>query len=176
MTCSTDIVDCLKKKGVEPRPFASSEESDLPASNALFPEKIIYRSLSLSESQWWAIAFNHRVSIRGYQMESRAPSTDNCRLKEWTLSVSDNNKTWLKIHGPVQYEEQIKSYYFVKKSASYARIDGKSLSSADNTVICFGSIKFFGSIPKTDSLLDATYSFQNSINKSVFLLIFMCVS
>ena len=64
MTCSTNIVECLRNKGIEPEASASSEDG-YPASNALiYTTDTFFRSKKEGKPQWWAVNFKREVSMK----------------------------------------------------------------------------------------------------------------
>ena len=166
MTCSTHIVYCLRLVGVQPVASASSEDTPLLASNALECDtNDPFRSLSKNSPQWWKVDFKKRVSISGYQISTNTPGTSDISLYNWTLSVSNDDKNWRVIHGPIQSYSTLKSYTLDKpENALYARIDGNSLASYDKTRIWIRYVKFIGSLNPINTRIACTCKNKRVLN------------
>ena len=68
--CGTNIVDCLKTKGIEPHASASSEKVNGYASNALnYTKDNMFHSFYNDEA-WWKVDFKRAVTIYKYQVET----------------------------------------------------------------------------------------------------------
>ena len=173
MTYTQNIVENLKRKGVQPFAFASSSSSFLfDASNALICNKNEpYMSDVISNKpQWWAVDFKHVVSIFKYQiMTGEVISTSFC-IYNWTLSVSINNITWKTIHGPLQNTLSDKSCSLeFPESARFARIDGNSYNSKYPKGIHFYFVKFIGIVPFIASC-KIRKGFSTNLLRIIFLI------
>ena len=154
---SLNIIECLRKRGIQPQAFASSELSNsYLASNALdYEADSMFAPKFLNTPQYWAVDFFTNVILTSYQLKTETGS--NC-FYNWAISTSLDKITWTVVSpkrtglpGDVIY--QMSSVI----KARFARLDAGS-NGGDKTWFRFYHIKFFGSIPQFD--------LQYSINSS----------
>ena len=179
MTCSTHIVYCLRQEGIQPVASASSQfSSSISASNALeCDNNNAFDSASQKSPQWWKVDFKKRVSISSYEISTNTPASNDVSLYNWTLSVSDDDKNWRVIHGPTQSYSTLKSCTLNKPvNALYARIDGNSLYSKDNTEIWIRYVKFIGTLNPKNSKNACTCKHKRVMNFNLMRIILLLYS
>ena len=176
MQCSTNIVDCLRKKGTEPYAFASSEESSSSvAANAIdgTTSKSFF-SKPENSPQWWAVDFKRLVSINGYKVTTDTTTTTGSAIYNWTLSVSFNKRNWRVINYPPGGSRNKVISLGNSFIGRYARIDGNSLWKTDKTKIAIFEIEFYGSHIARMKVNTCAVSRKKII--SIYLIILLIVS
>ena len=146
MTCNTNIIDCLKGKGVNPIAYAKSESGVYKASVAIDYESTVpvYHSLQQNEPQWWYVDLKQTISIDKYQINT---GTGCAYLKEWNASVSTNNRTWTRVDAQESYPQNKIIALLNPVNARFFKIDGKNSDcSGSPNYIAFKYIKFYGSL------------------------------
>ena len=142
--CGTNIVDCLKTKGIEPHASASSERGKSYASNALNYTKDNMFHSDVNAELWWKVDFKRAVTIYKYQIETYKYCS---HIKKWNITASNDNRNWRVVD--IQPEDGFpcgRNYTMNRvSSARYIRVnklkDSECLS--DMAIIY---VKFFGSI------------------------------
>ena len=147
MQCSTNIVDCLRKKGTEPYAFASSESSSSrAAANAIDgTTSEMFISKQENSPQWWAVDFKRLVSINGYKVMTGTDTTSGSAIYNWTLSVSVDKRNWRVINYPPEGSRNNVISLGNSFVGRYAKIDGNSMWIGDKTKIAIFEIEFYGS-------------------------------
>ena len=145
--CGTNIVDCLREKGINPLAHASSLAYDgkCPALNAIsYDVQSIFHSNNDNEL-WWKADFKRVVTVHAYQI-----GTDSyCNyLRKWRVMISNDNETWKTIDSPPEESKfPMGKIYVLKKmySCRFFRINKLSDSKCGSS-FAMRYVKFFGSI------------------------------
>ena len=164
MTCS-HIVECLRNSGTEPDAFAGSVFKANYPSNALeYDTNSHFETLSGNKEQWWSVDFKRNVFVNKYQIYSDASTSSNWWLYNWTISVSNDNETWVLIHGPNQNSAAEKNYALGRVlNTRYLRLDGTTQNPSLYTYFKIYYIKFFGSISNLARRANLTCKRKNSM-------------
>ena len=147
MRCSTNIVNCLRKKGIEPYAFSSSGSSAAKAIDGIASS--IFSSNAENSPQWWAVDFKKLVRINGYKITTDTSTTSGSSIYNWTLSVSVDKINWRVINYPPEGSRNKAISLGNSFISRYARIDGNSLWSHDKTKITIYEIEFYSSYKYT---------------------------
>ena len=176
MQCSTNIVDCLRKTGIEPYAFASSELSSSYVAANVIDGTTSKKFISKQENspQWWAVDFKRLVSINGYKVTTDTTTTTGSAIYNWTLSVSFNKRNWRVINYPPGGSRNKVISLGNSFVGRYARIDGNSLFSTDKTKIAIIEIEFYGSHMAKMNTSICAKSRKKIIN--LYLIILLIVS
>lgn len=173
MGCTSNIVDCLRAKSIEPETFAYShyDERYLPSNALVYSKDNQYASKYSDEPQWWMINFKQVCGIAGYQIISYK-SGDNMWIYNWSISISFDNNVYKPIHNPSPNVEEEKTYIFKKPiNAQYLRIDGNSQWSQHKNSFGFYYVKFFGQIaPLYYSSVSCKKGMNVRLIQAIFLL------
>ena len=154
---SLNIIERLRKRGIQPQAFASSELNyNYLASNALdYEENSFFGPKQLNTPQYWAVDFGTNVILTSYQLKTESNSNV---FYNWAISTSLDKITWPVVSpkrtglpGDVKYQLNNVT------KARFARLDAGS-DGGDKTYFRFYHIKFFGLIP----LFDLQYSINSS--------------
>ena len=146
LNCSTNIVDCLRARNVNPVAKSSSVWSNCYASNALsYDTSSSFNSNRDPNGAWWSVDFKQKVAISMYQISSLS----KCDwIKRWKASVSDDGKKWEVVSTPEEGHPAGKIYSLGNlTSARYFRIDKLNLSCGN---MAFHYVKFFGFLLPND--------------------------
>ena len=95
MSCSKNIIECLRDKNVQPLAFTNKEDCKYVASNAIdYSTSEEFASSNDGSESWIAVDFKQNVTIEKYQIKSSASFTD--KLYSWTAYASyDDSKYYM---------------------------------------------------------------------------------
>ena len=179
MSCSTNIVDCLKSKGYKPEASASSTLSaEYIPSNALdYVKDNSFTSQSRGIIQWWMVDFKRKISMTSYQLKALGPSSPYSWVNYWSLIVSSDNKTWIVVDKQSGSAAGTRITIFKRPmNARFARIEGTSIFSEDQTRIRFNYVKFFGSLdPVKDTKCTIYRSYRGMDLKIIHTMCLICL-
>ena len=174
--CKSDIVTCLRNKGIEPEVRMSSnfnpDRSDIY--NAKFGIDYIKSSTSYyvhtsnkNQNEWWDIDFKKPVILSGYRIKAR----DFCRwIYKWRTELSFNGENWTEMESYTGYtlESTIYNISFQYPVRMFKIVGSNDVCSGYGTgYLAFINIKFFGDIID----MGCSYKNQNTnINSSPYIL------
>ena len=172
--CGTNIVDCLKSRGINPIATASSNTSVGDPMNALVYNKEAMFHSNIESDLWWKVDFKRIVTIHSYQIETY----NYCaHIRTWNVSVSNDNRHWRVVdYQPEDGFPNGRNYTMQRISSSrYLRVnkikDSKCIYS-----FAFLYIKFFGSIQGVLPEKRCTQNRKIQINNSIFYIILLAFS
>ena len=176
--CGTDIVNCLRKKNIEPSAHSSSWNSEyngLPENALNYTKDNIFHSARDDDEQWWKVDFKRRVTFYSYQIQTR----NYCAfIKKWNISISVDNTTWKIIDTPPEEETFPNGKNYTLKhiySARYFRIN-KLQDSAHACAQAFALvyIMFFGSINSVSLFRMCTKCRMSVYRYNIILFMVLC--
>ena len=149
MSCSTDIVTCLRSNGIEPHTYASNTLDSTKRPSTVFNysanSSVYYFHAKTNDfKNWWFADFQRIVYIHAYNL------TENMEcnwVSEYTINVSIDKKEWLVIDSKNNYSNNsiipLKKIYLVR----YMNITGSAGETCpDPTVLPFKRLYLYGAL------------------------------
>ena len=147
MACSTHIVECLRKRGIEPKIIdTKSIDGCVPENGIIYNENSFFHSPQ-DPDDIWTLDFTRNVYITGYQIHGEESHN---WVRNWYVYTKDQND-WILIDSHPNNTFPRHSIFSFPNAINtrYIRFKGGSTQNGEY-YLAFYYIKFFGCIKKVD--------------------------
>ena len=171
MACSTHIVECLRKRGIEPRVIDTNSINGFVPENGIIYNEDNYFHSPLDPDDTWTLDFTRTVYITGYQIRGEEK---NNWIRNWNVYTKEQNN-WVLIDSHPNNTFPGSSIYSFPRAINTRYIKFKGGLTADSKkYLAFYYIKFFGYAKRVD-LNNMLVTCKLSSSVSRFLLVFASI-
>ena len=171
--CTTHLVECLRKIGIEPTANASSFQGNHgPECGLNYTIGSPYFFSYNYPDQWWEVDLKRNISSHSYIIRT----ANACSwVSKWNISVSYDDINWNYVSSvDSQYNGDIKYYFNGLINFRYLKIYGSAPNCEQKDFFAFQDIKIFGYLNSynPEQIFTCTLSYKfNYITLTIFILL-----
>ena len=170
MRCTTHLVSCLRKKGIEPKTNSSGVFDNRKPENALeYNTSKHFHSAFSTSNQWWSVDLMREVKIIGYKIMTG----NGCNyVSNWSIHLSLDDANYFKVDAqsgvfPTTTKYSLDRIY----RARYLKIFGNSPTCKERAsyvnILAFDYIEIYGDFIK---IIKFKYNLKVFINILIIIL------
>ena len=160
MRCTTHLVSCLRKIGIEPKTYSSGVFNNNNPENALeYNTNNIFHSAFSTSNQWWSVDLMREVNVIGYKIMTG----NRCNfMSNWSIHLSLDDNEYFKVDAQSGVFPTTTKYSFnIIYRARYLKIFGNTPTCKDSSsyvnILAFNYIEIYGDFINRNTCLQSNH-------------------